>query len=73
MVLSLQGLFNEMLALFQAGNQWNMSRLNKKKSGQILLTQTNFQLCNRFKMKKNNFKKPKKPYRCNWSFESVHL
>lgn len=23
-----------------------------KKSGQILLTQTNFQLCNRFKMKK---------------------
>lgn len=30
-----------------------------KKSGQILLTQTNFQLCNRFKMKKKTLKNPK--------------
>lgn len=33
--------------------------IKEKKSGQILLTQTNFQLCNRFKMKKKLKKNPK--------------
>lgn len=72
MVLSLQGLFNEMLALFQAGNQWNMSRLNKKNRDKFYEHKliSNFAIVLKWK---KNFKKPKKPYRWNWSFESVHL